>query len=257
MRRALPAALAFLLLSCAAPYRGVELDTASVEPRRLLDLLAGHNRQLEALTGKGSIAFDTPQLTGAASFELTARRPDSLLLRLDGPFGLTVGTFFLSRDRYVLYNAMENTVMSGMPTSDALSRVLPVPLRVSEVVDALCGAVRIVEEPSTLTEYRIDGDQFLLTFAGVEGESRRYWVDPGDLLVTRVERLDARGNAIVEMAMTRISRIDGIPVPRRITVRMPSDNRNLSIAFSSVTPNPPSLSFRYVLPGGARRVPIP
>ena len=109
-------AVAILLSSCSPKHAEILLDTRAITPRGLLDRVRAQEEKLQSIVGKGSVSFESNELAGSASFELSLRKPDSLLVLLEGPFGVDLGTIFLSREKYVMFNSMETRVITGTPT---------------------------------------------------------------------------------------------------------------------------------------------
>src|SRR5512135_1065837 len=96
-----------LCSSCAPRRAEVALSTATVSAPMLVDLVEARSDRLRSLVGKGSVTFESPEVGGSAFFELALKKPDSLLVRFEGPFGMTVGTLFLCPQKFVMYNSME------------------------------------------------------------------------------------------------------------------------------------------------------
>ena len=95
---------------------------------------------------------------GSVFFTLALKKPDSLLIRFEGPFGLDVGFLFLSRSQYVMFNRMENQVIYGEPSDAGIRWAIPVDLTVDQILDAFTGSFRFpAGEPS---RYTMDDDSF-------------------------------------------------------------------------------------------------
>jgi hypothetical protein len=242
--------LCLVSLSCAPKRTVLLLDTRSVTADRLVELVSERAAKLQTLTGTGSLMFDGPDLSGSASFELALRRPDSALIRLEGPFGIDIATVFLTRSSYTVYNSMANTVTSGSPQMGALRGVLPVDLSVDQLMDAFSGAITI---PSGVPlRYEVDGDRFLLAYKQLNGVAT-YRVDPEQIVVTGFALSDSAGTVIAEMTATRLKEYDGFSLPRSIRLHLPPSDSEIAIAYSRQEPNGPSPSFVFSVPRSARR----
>ncbi|HEX9006439.1 MAG TPA: DUF4292 domain-containing protein [Bacteroidota bacterium] len=244
-----------LLASCAPRTEGVALDTRRTPVSLLTQRVRELDSRLHTLTGRGSMSFETPSQGGSASFEVSMRKPDSLLLELEGPFGIGVGTFFLSRQRYVMYNSLENAVASGPPSGSSLRSLLPVNLTYEQMFSAFSGTFPLPDHDSTLS-YSVDGDRFLLRYQCEEGTCS-YWVDADDLLVRRFEMRDGSGQVFLEGESSGLIEKDGTRIPRRVSISMPQDARRVAIAFSAASINTEDLSFAFTVPSNARKLPLP
>jgi hypothetical protein len=253
--RAMPRALPGLVLcaalfgACSPRTAGVLLDTGATPAGLLQRMVAAKGEKLHTLQGSGAVSFDTPELSGDAAFTSRLRRPDSLLVTLEGPFGIDLGTLFLSRDTYLVYNSMENRVVTGNPSTGSFRSILPFEMTFEQILNAFAGIFLLPDQEPAAYEVR-DGLFFLSFPCGTS--SCEYWVDPELLIVVRFRRLDAGGEVIMEARCTSPAEQDDATAPRKIVVTFPGEQRRLSIAYSRVTLNAPDVSFDYSIPSNAR-----
>lgn len=241
------------LSGCAPRRADLVLDTASVPAAELVRLMSENDDRIAGLAGSGSVAFESPEMSGSAFFTVHLRKPDSLLIRFEGPFGMDAGFFFLSRTTCVMYNRLDNLALTGVPTTAGIRSIIPLDLTVDQIVDAFTGTFRPpVDTPPD--EYAIDGDRFLLRYNSPT-ERQTLLVDPASRLVTRylVERA---GRTVFEAEASLPEDQDGLFAPRRIVATLPTQAGRLSIYYSSLTLNPSALSFAHTIPASARLRPL-
>ncbi|MFN0157523.1 MAG: DUF4292 domain-containing protein [Bacteroidota bacterium] len=239
-------------ISCATRRPEVVLDTNATSPEMLIALVERQSEKLQTLTGYGTLSFESPQMSGTASFASSMRRPDSLLVTLEGPFGIDVGTLFLSRDRYVVYNSLENRVTTGVPTSGAIRSVIPFDMTYEQIVNAFAGVFSFPPE-AYAGVLAVDEGEFLLSYTvGTTGFN--YWVDPAFLLVTRFQQKSADGDILIEASCSSLMEDDDATAPKRIVMRFPRENRRLSINYSSLLLNEPNPSFAFSIPKTAETI---
>lgn len=249
---ALCGSLALLLAACSSTERVArELDTARTPAAVIRADVAARAAELRTLTGRGAIAFDTPELSGTAAFASTLRRPDSLLVFLEGPLGIDVGSLFLSRERYVVVNSMENSVFTGNPSAASLRSLLPVDLNADQLLDLFAGIITLPDgDPD---EYTVEDGLFRLAYRC--GPMRcEYWVDPAEGFVIRHRRSEGDGTTVVEATCSGLTRDAGAVAARKVTLRFPGMDRRVSIAYSDLTLNTADISFSFRIPPGARTV---
>jgi hypothetical protein len=248
--RVAPAAFlsALLLWSCAPRTPGVVLDPAATPAAELRRLVSQKEAKLRSLEGSGAMSFDTPEMSGDAAFTTRLKRPDSLLVLLEGPFGIDIGTLFLSRERYVVYNSLENRVVTGNPSSGSFRSVIPFELTYDQVLSAFAGIVLLPGgEPE---RYEVRDGRFYLAFP-CKASTCEYWIDPDLLMVTRFRTVAADGSVLMEVDCSSPFEEDDAAASRRIRVAFPGEQRRLSIAYSRVTLNEPDLSFDFSIPKNA------
>ena len=245
------AVLGLLLASCATERVGLTLSTSAVPPEELVDRVNLRVGRLQAMTGKGSLAFESPQGAGSAYFSMALRKPDSLLVQFEGPFGLDVGLLFLSRERYVMYNGLENQVVTGVPNMASIRAILPVELTYDQIVNAFSGTFTLPRMHGRLVRYAIDDEQFLLSYL-CDSDTCTYWVDPEAQIVTRYLVQNTSGETLLEAQASRIEEQGDVCAPRRILVRLP--DHQVSIYYSSLTLNAPHPSFAFSVPANAQTI---
>jgi outer membrane lipoprotein-sorting protein len=246
-------ALLMAFTSCAPKRSEVLLDTTAIRSDQLLSLVRDRSNLVRTLEGRGLVTYSSPDLGGSATFELSLKKPDSLLVFLEGPLGIDVGTLFMSRDRYVIYNPMENVAISGKPKRGFIRGLIPVDLTFEEILNAFSGSFDVPADASAVTEYRIDDGQFLVTLAC----GRRlctYWIDHENLRVTKFEAQDTEGRLLMQATASSFATDDDASVPRRITLSFPEEEREVRVQYSALTINPGNPSFAYSVPDGARKI---
>jgi len=241
--------LALLLSSCASQKQTVAADTADLPSSALAEQLRERDRRITSMTGNGSIAFESNEAAGSAFFELSLKKPDSLLISFEGPFGIGAGFLFLCREKFVMYNSLDNRVITGAPTPRAIHGVIPVDLTLDQIMGAFTGGFPL---PGGAPEgYTVEEGRFRLDYIR-GGRRHTYWVDPSSDLVLRYEVSDSTGNPLFEAVASRMLEQDGISAPGRITLSVPPNGQYLTIYYSSLQLNAQKLSFDYAVPANAR-----
>jgi hypothetical protein len=203
------------------------------------------------VTGRGSLSFDSPEAAGSAFFRSALKRPDSLLVQLRGPFGMEAGTFFLSSRKFVLYNAMENVVRSGDPSSATVRSFVPLDLSADDLLNVFSGLFPLPQDTAGIRIVEVDGDVTHLALACGSGQCE-YWLDTDHLGVTRFRRLNRAGDILVEMEAEDFKEYEGFALPRHVRLSFPATTRTLSIYYTAISPNGDPPSFAFTIPSGAR-----
>lgn len=239
-----------LLSSCAPERAAVVADTRAMKAEVLAAEISARASRVRKITGQGSVSFESHELAGSAYFDLALKKPDSLLISFEGPFGISAGFFFLSAEKFVMYNSLENRVTTGTPSAKLIRSVIPFELSVEQIMDAFTGAFPLPgADPAS---FAVDEGRFLLVYT-VENRSHSFWIDPSSLLVVRYAVRDASGELILEANTSRIVERDSVYAPARISVVFPEDGRRLSINYTSIDLNPAETSFVYAVPPNARK----
>ncbi len=246
-------ALLLVSVSCAPKRAAVLLDTRAVDVHTLIRLMDSGQQKLHSMVGEGSVTFDSPEAAGTAAFDLTLKKPDSLLVRFEGPFGIDVGTFFLSRSKYVMYNSLENVVVTGTPESRSLRAVIPFDLTYEQILSAFAGIVTVPPDTGGVVRYAVENDRFFLSMKCGD-RLCDYWIDPEHRLVTMYRVQDADGRVVLEARTSGVTQQDSVSAPQRIRVSFPEQHRQISISYTSLTLNTTDLSFDFTVPSSARTI---
>jgi hypothetical protein len=245
------ALMLLVLSSCAPRPTGVLLDTDRVSVADVIGLVKASNSRLLSLTGRGNVTFESSEAAGSAYFTLALRKPDSLLVKLKGPFGIDLGFLFATRERFLVYNSFENKVVDGRPDAATIRSMIPLALTYEQILEAFSGAFPIEGTAADVRTYTIDEGRFRLVL--VSGtDTCSYWVDPETLLVTRYARRDARGAHLIEAETGSVMEQEGVFVPRKISIAFPSVSRRVAVFYTTMTVNDPAPRFVFALPPDAR-----
>jgi len=242
------------LVACACSSCGTSgtetlRDVRELPPAELTARVHARGARIVSMTGKGSVAFEGPEAAGSAFFEMSLRNPDSLLISLEGPFGIDAGFFFLCRQKFVMYSSMENKAVIGVPAPGTLRGVIPVDLTLEQIMDAFTGGFPL--PAGAPAGYVIEDGQIRAEYT-LQGQTHTYWVDPASDLVVRYEVRNAGGELLLETSSSRIVERNGIAAPGRVTVGFPSRGQRLSIHYASLEINEGTPSFSYSVPRNAR-----
>jgi hypothetical protein len=223
------------------------MDPEIRSPRVLMERLRAGEHRVHTMTGSGTVSFEGPEVSGSAFFTVALRKPDSLLVRLEGPFGLDAGFLFLAQDTFVVYSSLENRLFRGHPSSARLRALLPVDVSPQQIVQAFAGAfipdrMSLPAGPAELE------DDVLLLRANCDGGRCTFAIDPVSMLVTRYLQYGEDGALIIEAQNSSIIEQDDCFAPRRISVTFPASRSALSVSYKSITLNDPSPSFAFRVP---------
>jgi len=234
--------------SCS-PHTGAVRPDVITMPAGVITARVKHREAgLASMAGTGSVSFESPDRAGSAFFDLSLKKPDSLLMKFEGPFGIGAGFLFLSRLKFVMYSSLDNKVTSGVPGPAAIRSVIPLDLTFDQIMDAFTGGFPLPD--AVPVHYAVDDGKFLLVY-DIGGRTHSFWVDPDYDLVVRYEVRAAGGTLLLDVESSQIVSRDDLCVPRHVTVDFPDAGRRLSVYYTSLDLNAGDLSFAYTVPAGA------
>lgn len=244
--------VALLIAGCASVPKP-DLAARTVNPETVRRIVQGNYEKVRSMTGTGTISVETPEIAQSGSFELFLRKPDSVLVKIEGPFGISVGSALITRNGFVFYNSLQNQVITGSVTSANLNRIFRVKLTFDELLTLFTGGSFLASDDSPPEAVDVEENQYVLTFRNAEG-TRRYWLDPVSLLITRIQHLDLKGKLFFEERYEKFRTFGDASLPRFIRVTQHTGQRMIGVTFSSLAINTGGSPLVVDIPKNAERI---
>lgn len=204
------------------------------------------DRKIRTVRGDGSITVESPEASGSGSFRADVRKPDSLKVELNGPFGVHVGTLLLSREQFMFYDWRENTATIGRPDGSTLQSIFRLKLRFDEILHAFTGEFLPAATEDTLETFIVEEGLYVLRYRSEEGV-HEYRVDGDVFVVTSYRLLDSRGKPSLIALASRFDEVADITIPKLLRVIFPNERRSLTIAYGDLRLNG-EVQCSFVLP---------
>ena len=224
-------AAGWILFRCGSIFRqGPPLDS---DPNALVAGIQNNAARLE--TYQSSARFDFVSSSGSFSgiLHLKAKLPDSMWVKLEGPFGIDVGVGCFDRDSARVYSPLQNVLYTATARKLLIATIMPFSMDTSDLALGLIGL--LVPKPSILDSIRsinIDGREMVMTLA----DSERIWIGRGPV-VTRWEKRSPDGKIEWEWVGRDFESDDGIRLPRRVIVTGHRPPRTVVLLFERIKTN--------------------
>lgn len=208
---------------------------------------------VQSLTGDGTLRIETSSFSQSGDFILALRKPDSIQITVEGPFGITVAQALITRTTFQAYSALENKLYTGPTSAENLRKAIRLDLGFDDVMALFTGGRVLDADRRTPDESGTDGgDAFFLFRDGEVG--RRYVIDPTSLAIRKVQLLDANGIMTFEQSYADFEARDGANLPRRIRATNHARRQIISLTYNVIRPNDQDIRFSFSPPSNARRV---
>jgi outer membrane lipoprotein-sorting protein len=208
---------------------------------------------VQSLNGAGTITVETPEIAQSGSFELVLHKPDSLLMKIEGPFGIHVGSALLTRTGFVFYNSLQNQLITGSVNAANLNRIFRVNLTFDELLNLFTGGSFVAGDNNNPDSLVVEDNQFVMSYESSAG-IRRYWIDPATLLISKIQHTDASGKLVLEERFERFRDLGDASLPRQIRLTQQQARRVVAVAFSSLAINADVVPLVLDIPTNAERV---
>jgi outer membrane lipoprotein-sorting protein len=227
---------------CAPPAALVKERSLSAE--EVMRRVRERNRSISTLTGDGSITIESPEGSMSGSFDLALKKPDSMLVELNGPFGIHVGTLMLSRGRFLFYNRVENRAVAGMPDGQTLGSMFRLRMEFDEILHAFSG--EFTPPSDSITSSLVENELYVVNYRS-GGGTKEYRVNGDDFFVASYRFLDSAGRPTITALASDPERRDGIAMPSLLRLIFPRERRAVTIAYDAIRFNAP-VNCSFALP---------
>ena len=221
---------------CAPTTKLIRERTMSVE--NVLHYVHERDERIRTLQGNGTITIESPEGSTSGSFDARLKKPDSLRVEFGGPFGIRIGTLALSRERFLLYNRMENRAFVGKPDGSILQSMFRLKMRFDEILNAFTGEFPPASPSDSLYRFDVEDYQYVIRYRTAAG-TKEYRIDGDAFIVTAYRVLGTDGRASLTGFSSRPDEADAIIMPRLLRVVFPKERRSVTISYDDVEVNGP------------------
>jgi outer membrane lipoprotein-sorting protein len=244
-------ALIFLTEGCV-PSKPIE-DEELLSSERLINKLEANRRKIKNFEGIGVFEIESEQFNNSANFQIIMQKPDSIYFTVLGPFGIELAQALVTKDRYIFYDALQNTAYRGRVDDDILKNIFKVNLSFTDLLDAFIGSVNLTpnlyKQPSS---YSVEGEQYVLTYVDREFDlTSVYKVDIRQLGITNYSLKSKDDTINFEGKYSKFELIENVAIPFSIEIKNKVQNQKVSIRYKNIDANLKGLRIKFELPGDA------
>ena len=144
----------------------------------------------------------------------------------------------LSREQFLFYNWMENTVLVGKPDGKTLGSLFRLKMHFDEVLNAFTGEFSSIVRNDSMEHFSVENDLYVIKYRTREG-MKEYRIDGDTFVVISFRVLDAEGKALLTALASRLEDEGNIAVPKLLRVIFPQERRSITIAYDDLQINEP------------------
>lgn len=224
---------AILFLSgCAGSFRSDRI-LSEIDPYFLFQKVQTHAALLETFQGQAVWTATSEDGAFRGTARVALRMPDSLWLKLEGPFGIDLAYASVTGDQLLVFSPMLKAAYSGKVDDPGMGKLLPSNMAFIQNVREISGL--LVPRDTLLdglTAFCAEKNEFILDFQS--GEHIR--IHNKGPVVSRWEKRDSTGDLVWSWDAERFKSQGGIRIPRLI--RMTSEkNKRMTLFYETVKTN--------------------
>ena len=219
----------------------------------MIDAVNAHRALVNTFEAKGSISIESPTMINSGSFELWLKRPDSVRVDVEGPFGIRIASALFAHNRYLVYNSFNNEVIDGTIDRKDSPMFMNIRIDPADVVDTFCGTRGFTPGETAPDSFSIGESSYTLLFKH-GGAKTRYSVDGESLRITEIEHLDSTGAVANEERFEFDKGDDGAVSPQSIELKQENLRSSVMLYYDRVHLNEPVAAMILEVPPDARHV---
>ncbi|MCX7984622.1 MAG: DUF4292 domain-containing protein [Bacteroidetes bacterium] len=240
----------FLVFVGCAP----EQITQRFSYTNFLEIYSTRSLTLSPFFAEGKLTVETPSFAHTGSFTVYLKRPDTLFLLIQGPFGLKIGSGLFTPTSFMFYNSIQNQLITGAPTIENLSRIFHIPLTFNDLLDMFVGGSLFTDDRRPPDDVSFEPELTILTYSDAHG-IRKYWIDNSTHQLHRVQIYNSTNSLLLEQTYKNFHDVQSTKVPYSIQVVNVPNNQRIALSYSTVsTQNHWSKSFQVTYPENAERI---
>jgi len=206
-----------------------------VSSKALFNRVYTNAAKLKTFQGKGSIIISAEGIGIRGTIRVTAKMPDALWMKIEGPLGIDVATAFFSKGLAVVYSPLENRVWRGSFDKAMNKGYIPCGVDSTNFMLSMVGLpVPADSLVSSIDSVSVDKGKYFIVF----NNSDRVWIDEKGL-VTKWERRSADGNLEWVWEGSRFKKKGGLFIPGLIRITSYNPKQQLTILYEGIKTNKP------------------
>ncbi len=219
-------------------------------PREIITAYNDSIEKLQTFKGKGILLIQTTDTNEQGTAHITIKMPDSLHIRIEGPLGIDVASFFMDKNTYLLYLHRDKIVYNGNVDSlDAPGLLYELAgVRIAEATfnrrDFLHELLSFFTGTTVLNVNSLEPIAFLengkneALFRHTGTQFQTQFEFPGDReLLQRVSISDHTSDMRVEKTFNRYIKQQGVIIPRRIRFTFFREKARIALQYRTIQIN--------------------
>ncbi len=201
---------------------------------------------INSMRASGTIAVESPSFSNSGSIDVSLRAPDSIRIKITGPFGIPMGSLFAAHGHYEMYNAIENIVQTGTINPDSALPLPGVTLKFGDAYAFLKG------EPPELAALCSRGipDSNANEISVQDGNKRTVECLLDGARIRGARIIQSSGDELDEL-FSGYAVVDSVNFPKKLTAKSATKG-TISIRYDDVSLNTQDVDFLMPSPAGAK-----
>ncbi|HJY62737.1 MAG TPA: DUF4292 domain-containing protein [Ignavibacteria bacterium] len=252
--RALLILTAVLFISCTGSQRtGGELDPVSVKD--LKGRINKNSTAIETLEASGNISFDSPENSGTGWLELKIKKPDTVFVKIEGPFGISIANALITRTDFTYYNVQDNKVIYGPSTDINIGAILRLKVSFDDLINGFTGSFILNESETDTLNAEVEKNKYLIKNPKTEA-TEKYYVEPIFYRLNSYYVVNSNDETLIEVNYSDYQEeavaSGKVNFPYNVKIKNPQKSQSVYIEYINKEINKKNISFKMKIPKSAK-----
>lgn len=239
--------------SCTGSKGSGELQPLSV--KEIKNRVNKNSSVIETLEASGNIAFDSPENSGSGWLELKIKKPDTVYVKIEGPFGISIASALITRNDFIYYNVQENKVIMGPSTDINIGAVLRIKVSFDQLINGFTGSFSM-NDSDTDSNYAESENDFYLIKNDISAGTEKYYIEPNVIRISRYSLVNNSNNPLVEVDYSGYQEetvaASKMFFPSNVKIKNPGKSQTLYVEYINKEINKSNLTFKMKIPKSAK-----
>lgn len=240
-----------LVFLCSCSSGGSSINENDYSIGEIISSVNKNSEKLKSMKGEGVISIDSPDMSNSGSFTLSIVKPDSLYIKLEGPFGVSIAAIMLERSRFTYYNIQDNRVIIAPTTGANIKAVMRIALDFDDFINGFSGSYNFADTNSQNFTLSKSEDNLVL-IQKTPDETKKYFIHPFKRYIKQYNVYDKDGKEKLTVEYTNFSEEEGYYFPNKIKISRTALNEYVFLDYSKKELNKGYLGYKIKYPKSAK-----
>lgn len=245
---------AFVFYSCTAS-KEEQKELNKIPVREIKEKVNKQFKLIESIEAYGTISIDSPELSNTASIEVRIKKPDSVYVKIEGPFGIDIAVALITSGEFIYYNVKENKVITGPSTDLNIGAILKIRVSFDELINSFSGSFYFIDQDDDSLDAASEENAYVLTVSQPRIK-RKYLIEPNSFVVNNYYVLDVNDNKLLEVNYSSFDKLSTpggeLNFPNHIKLHKPDRKQTVWLQYDTKEINKKGLNFKIKYPKSAK-----
>jgi outer membrane lipoprotein-sorting protein len=246
----------FLILSlnCGVIHKEVDFRDRKFSIEEFKKELSSSSKMIKSFIGKGVIYFESKEYSERANAEIYMKFPDSIFVKLEGPFGIDLANIFITENELKYYNIKENCKYVGEYNVEKFEKLTGANLKFLEIIELLSGRLNFDSFSSDKIIDVFEKSEGYYIVSETQEGFEEYLVDKRIWQIKKYVVYDKNKEVVLEKRFDEFEKKSNFTIPKIIRYIKPDKRITLIYKNISINEEIDSSKFDIKIPENVKEI---